>query len=332
MAALCLVTFDSLTAQDDPPAPPTDATPPTGAAAAEGQGETSSPEQAVLAALQTKVTTEFQEQPLDEVLNWLASKAGVNLWIDKDALEEDGILRDEPTTADLRGVSIETALECILPDLGATWYVDENVLIVTTDLAAEDRLITRVYAVGHVLQAGDEDAEPKEEKPNAARAAAGSTQTVQFDGGGGFGGSSVVLNCGGTFDPFDESEPFERLMSAVTRVTDGPWFHTDGAGGTMSPLPDKDLLIVSQTWHQQRQVAQLLSVLETISNEDGERKSITLHPPGYPVEADERIRAALTKSLIVDFKNHPLNSLMEELDQRTGIQIRLDENRLEEDG
>ena len=60
---------------------------------------------------------------------------------------EEGISVDEPVTVDLKNVPAKSLLKVVLDRLGLTALVVDGQLYVTTNIAAEDRLVTVLYDV-----------------------------------------------------------------------------------------------------------------------------------------------------------------------------------------
>jgi hypothetical protein len=104
-------------------------------------------EAAILRALQAKVTLEFQEVALADALSMLADEGHVSIWLDVEALKEEGIGWDAPVTVNLKAISIEQALNRILSPLRLTWLVADEVVKVTTPEKAGGFFQTRVYDV-----------------------------------------------------------------------------------------------------------------------------------------------------------------------------------------
>ena len=60
--------------------------------------------------------------------------------IDKKAMDDAGIGADMPVTKNLKGVSLRSALRLMLHELGLTYLIQDEVLLITTPEAAESRL------------------------------------------------------------------------------------------------------------------------------------------------------------------------------------------------
>ena len=89
----------------------------------------------------------FAKTPLRETLRQLADQQGIEVFLDKKALDDAKIAADAPVSASGSGESLEQSLDKLLAPLNLTCLVRDEVLLVTTAKAAQDLLETRVYKV-----------------------------------------------------------------------------------------------------------------------------------------------------------------------------------------
>ena len=116
-------------------------------------------ERRILAALDESTTIEFIEEPLASVVDFLKDYHQIAIQIDEPALEGIGIGTDEPANKHLAGVSLRSALNLVLHDLGLDWTIANEVLVITTPEVAKKTMFTRVYDVGDQVLARDADGE-----------------------------------------------------------------------------------------------------------------------------------------------------------------------------
>jgi hypothetical protein len=102
-------------------------------------------------SLKEPTVFEFIEQPLQDVLDSIKERHRIEIKLDKRALDDAGIGTDTPVTRNLRGVSLQSALQLMLHDLDLTWIIENEVLLITTNDSALAKLETRVYDVGDLL-------------------------------------------------------------------------------------------------------------------------------------------------------------------------------------
>lgn len=99
---------------------------------------------------------DFIETPLRDVVAYLREYHGIEIQIDAKALDDVGLVPDEPVTKQLRGISLRSALRLILRDLDLTYIIQDEVLMITTPEEAECRMITMLYPVDELLPENDE--------------------------------------------------------------------------------------------------------------------------------------------------------------------------------
>lgn len=111
----------------------------------------------IFAALEESTSVELIEQPLAEYVDFIRDCHKIEVQIDRRALEEVGIDVDEPITKRLEGVSLCSALNLILRDLGLDWTIANEVLLITSPDEAKANLVARVYDVGKLIEVRDAD-------------------------------------------------------------------------------------------------------------------------------------------------------------------------------
>lgn len=93
---------------------------------------------AALAALDEKTERDFTDQSLQDVLDYFKAKHGLEIQIDKKALEESGVGIDLPITRKLKGISLRAALRVLLNERDLTYLVRNGVVLITSKHAADD--------------------------------------------------------------------------------------------------------------------------------------------------------------------------------------------------
>lgn len=106
------------------------------------------------AAMRGATTCTFEKQPLKKVLDELAEKHRINLWIDEETLREVGVDLDQAVTLKVSNIGLETALRRILDPLVLTTFLDDGVLTVTSVARADEIMQTRIYPVADLAEAG----------------------------------------------------------------------------------------------------------------------------------------------------------------------------------
>ncbi len=96
----------------------------------------------------TPITVNFVDTPLKEVVRNIGEQLSVAVYLAENNLSEEGIPSDEPINGSFgEPVRAEAALRILLDKLGLTWYVGNDMLIVTTKTAADELGFVRTYDV-----------------------------------------------------------------------------------------------------------------------------------------------------------------------------------------
>ncbi|MEX0715339.1 MAG: hypothetical protein WD066_02065 [Planctomycetaceae bacterium] len=259
-------------------------------------------ERSVRERLQTKATVAYKKRPLQDVVDELATRAGVNWWIDRTALGDESIPLDTPLDVpELSNVTVETALEMILPDLGLAWYVQGDILRITTRTEEGDVSVTRVYDVRRLLRAMKVDP------------ADGSRMFTQATLGLGMG---LAWTQGPPPSPRAVPPEARRLVELI----DPPFGSADAYG---------NLLAVRASPSHQEEIAALLDALTEVATAPPGVKPRIARPATYPFAEDEVVRQALDGRVSVEWREKPLGAALAELFENTGVRHRIDRNSFE---
>ena len=167
----------------------------------------------------------FVGSPLEEAFKYLQDLHSIEIWVDKEALEEEGINTDAPITFQMSGISLDSALNMMLEPLQLDYVIKNEVLVITTKVRAEDTLKTRVYNLSRLPHLT-----PKE---------------------------LVEIIVGGS--PTNATGSGGVASETVTLIPDSKWELIDGEGGTA--WAGKTTLIICQTQRVHRQIVALLDQL-----------------------------------------------------------------------
>lgn len=149
--------------------------------------------------LQRPMSVEFSQTPLYDVVKQLAGLLDDTVLVDEKALEDAGRGLDTPITAHWREVPAKDSLRWILRDVGLTYTVSGEALVITTPEEAGNHTQTRLHSGRGVVY---EYAAPPGGEPRRNRDAALSGMAMGGMGGGGmwggsFGGASGGMGGGG---------------------------------------------------------------------------------------------------------------------------------------
>lgn len=108
-------------------------------------------EEEIRSALSKSITLDFDDTPLQDVVEFVRDFSGVNVVLDARALTDAGIEPDAPISLHLRNVSLKSALNLLLGPLELTYLIKNEVLMVTSQRAAADDMITKIYPVADLI-------------------------------------------------------------------------------------------------------------------------------------------------------------------------------------
>lgn len=109
-------------------------------------------EKKIVEALDTPVTINWNDRPLEEALQDLSNLFDQPLLIDKKSLEDLGLDLKKGVSLQGKGLSGRTALRAILATQGLTFVVKDEAIQVVTVERSKGLLTTRVYYLGDLVQ------------------------------------------------------------------------------------------------------------------------------------------------------------------------------------
>ena len=105
--------------------------------------------------LREPTTLELIDVSLSDAAEAIAKMHQIHVLIDSSALEEDGLDPAVPVDFNLPGVSLHSGLNHMLRPLQLTWTIRDEVLVITTQVAAETMLTTKIYEVADLVTCQD---------------------------------------------------------------------------------------------------------------------------------------------------------------------------------
>ena len=127
-------------------------TPPPDISAGNLVGETASTLK-IERALEEPAELEVVEAPLTDVIEYLKVKHDIEIQLDNHCLQEAGVATDTQITRSLRNLSLRSALNLVLRDIGLDFVIRDEVLLITTKETAGKLLETRIYWVHDLMDA-----------------------------------------------------------------------------------------------------------------------------------------------------------------------------------
>ena len=201
------------------------------------------PPEAIARALEQPIDLEFVEEPLADVVQFIGSRAKIPILLDKRALDDVGVQPDTPVTLSLKGLKLRSALGHILRQLELTWIIGDEVLLVTTPEQADARLAMRVYEVGDLVAARDEQLRPYNDFEQIIQLIISTVKPTSWDTVGGPGSIAGFEAAGITALVVSQTqevqEEIDRLLAELRKIKRGNGeapVRGRGTGGENRPL------------------------------------------------------------------------------------------------
>ena len=96
---------------------------------------------------------EFNETALQNVVSVIQEEFNIPIKLDTTALDDLGVQPDQAITINLHGISLRAALRLMLKEIGLTYIIQDEVLLITTPDEAEQQLRVCVYDVRDLIDA-----------------------------------------------------------------------------------------------------------------------------------------------------------------------------------
>lgn len=159
-------------------------------------------DQASRALQQTLPEVKFDGVALSDALNFLHDVSGANFAVDWHSLEQLNIGKDTLINVRLRQIKLGKALSVVLSQAGGgdllTYYVDQNVITITSRDVADKQMVTIVYPVQDLLIDIPDFYDPGFVLVSLTSGGSGGGLGGTSGGGGGFGGGmSQIGGLGG---------------------------------------------------------------------------------------------------------------------------------------
>ena len=102
--------------------------------------------------LDRKVSLNFNDAPLAKVMEFLATSADINIYLDGNGLAAEGVKADQPVTINLAApIRVRSALKLILEPLHLGYKIENEVLQVTSEQTLAGEVYPMVYAVADLV-------------------------------------------------------------------------------------------------------------------------------------------------------------------------------------
>ncbi|MEO1498111.1 MAG: vWA domain-containing protein [Planctomycetota bacterium] len=116
-----------------------------------GQSESEEAITSALAGPLTSAGLDFEDTALEEIVTFLREEYEIEMQLDEVGLDDVGLAPDEPISVNLRNISLRSALRLMLKPLELTYVISDEVLLITSEDEALNRLSVKVYPVADLV-------------------------------------------------------------------------------------------------------------------------------------------------------------------------------------
>jgi type II secretory pathway component GspD/PulD (secretin)/tetratricopeptide (TPR) repeat protein len=224
----------------------------------------------------------FKNTPFRQVVEDLRTWTGINIVVDKRALEEDNISMDQPVEMNLNGVMLKSALAEILHQMRLTYVIENECLNITTEAHAKGRLVLKTYQVADLVIPIEDHTTPtvaamlgmqEGSMENHSMSTSGATPfTSQHSLPNGQSVSGSLSNQQSSpSTPASTTQPQKKtledsLIKLITNTIKPESWDSMGGPGTIDYFPLGMALTINQTPDIQEQVQELLHALRRLQD------------------------------------------------------------------
>lgn len=211
--------------------------------------------------LAERMEATFEQQPLAEVLSFLAERLSLEVHSQRGEIEAAGLSLDAPVTLKFKSVRgdmlLDLALRQVSPDLG--YMIRDGIVIVATRDALSGNQVVRVYNCRDLLAAVATVAPPAPSVNPGSAVPPGANPAAASPGGAAMlPGMSGAGGMGGFFGELPKT-PAGQLQQVIrTAIAPESWDQNGGAG-TMEEFGG--LLVVNQSEAVHDRIERLLQML-----------------------------------------------------------------------
>ena len=241
--------------------------------------------------LKRVISADFQDTPLEEVLDVIGQKIGAQIRIDKGALQDEGITIDTQITLQLANLPAATIVTESLEPHGLTTIIENEMLKVTTQVRADEKMSSRIYSLAGL----DSTSGSSLSRKNASLRWDGLVATSYLSGAGAAGGivaqespdqglhANFASLSGNVLTPDSQTasaapesiddqildwlprhkpgHAVHDMISLIQQTAHGKWMEIDQEGGTINSFPLSQSLVIQQTQSVHREIEQTLAKL-----------------------------------------------------------------------
>ncbi len=276
-------------------------------------------------------TTSFHVKnvPLEQAIKRVCREAGeLSVWFDRTALTEDGRSLDETVSITMKDVEVVDVLDRLVTSRGLSWYLAGPLVVVTTAVVAEERMVLKSYDVHVILEMMAREGFTRGDRRNAT------SGVVLFQFGGSGKPSTHVAFMESRFIRADipVTTAADHLMEVIMLASTG----CDWASFDSPPLGELSVfdgaLFVRTTPFRHDIVQALVDGLNAAAEGKIHRQALEIHPWHFPRQSQRTAYEKLEEEIPGWRVNGlPISSLPELIRRKSGIECAIDEKSLAEE-
>jgi type II secretory pathway component GspD/PulD (secretin) len=230
------------------------------------------------------LSLDFKNTPLRQVVDDLRTWTGINIVVDKRALEEENISMDQLVDMpNLNGITLKSALTNVLHQVKLTYVIEDEVLKITTEAHAKGRMVLKTYQVADLVIPIEDHAAPTvaamlgmqeapESRAMSTPGASPFTGQHSLQGGQSVSGSLSNQQSPSSATPASSGAQAAKktledvLIKLITNTIKPETWDSMGGPGTIDYFPLGMALTINQTPDIQEQVQELLHALRRLQD------------------------------------------------------------------
>ncbi len=249
-------------------------------------------------ALDSKISVNLREAPLQEALKTLCDLAGIPMFIDPQGLAVESVTTDQPVTIELpKDIPLRSALNLILQPLRLSYVIENDVLKITSEGARNAKTYPDVYYVadlvipipnftpGHNVGLPEAIREAHATLGQFSNGGMPFPLTISADEGASSAVPSSILAQTNAFGKLSNSrarplrtsdgrgglggvtvQDFQPLIDLITSTISPDSWEINGGNGAIEPFVANLSLVVSQTQDVHEQIRDLLDQLRRLQD------------------------------------------------------------------
>jgi general secretion pathway protein D len=215
-------------------------------------------EREIESKLRTRVTLNFTDAPLRQVMDNLRASYGVNIYVDQQALDQEGVSMERPVSVKLEDVSLKSVLNLMLKQVHLTYIIKDEVLQITSESAARGRMQRVTYQVADLVIP----------IPNSSSQPAYPSTPLQTPQGTAVGGAFASAGNALIHKSDAVQTREEQLIKLITKTVEPRSWSDQGGAGTIDYHPLTMSLVINQTPDVQEQILDVLNSLRRLQNQE----------------------------------------------------------------